>query len=294
MDSVWFARAVGTVDERIDDVAGKTIVITGASDGVGAAAARRLTADGENVVIVGRSPEKTKAVAAETGADSFVADFSELDQVRLLAADLKERYPRIDVLANNAGGMVSSDRPTVDGHENVLQVNYLAPFLLTNLLLDRLIESCAKVVNTSSAYQPLIRKVCVDDLLHDGRTSGMKGYALSKIAINMFILELDRRYRSDGLTCAAFHPGWVVSNFAPGSSSRAIALFQATGIGRIIGTTPEQGSDQLAWLATTAAGRDWTSGEYYVKRKAGKNHKITRDPEAARELWDRTAALLAR
>jgi NAD(P)-dependent dehydrogenase (short-subunit alcohol dehydrogenase family) len=271
---------------------GRTIVITGASDGVGAAAARRLRAGGENVVVVGRSADKTKAFAADMDADYFIADFSELSQVRRLADDLRERYPRIDVLANNAGGMINTGVPTVDGHENVMQVNYFAPFLLTSLLLDRLIESRAKVISTSSAYQPLVRKVTVEDLLRTERVGGPKAYALSKIAVIMFIRELDRRYNADGLRCASFHPGWVVSNFAPSSSSRAIAMFQATGIGRIIGTTPDQACNQLVWLATAFADRDWTSGEYYVKRRIGKNHKITNDPEAARELWDRTAALV--
>jgi NAD(P)-dependent dehydrogenase (short-subunit alcohol dehydrogenase family) len=271
---------------------GRTIVITGASDGLGAAAARQLHAAGHNVVVVGRSPEKTKSVAAELNVDHFVAEFSDLSQVRRLAGELRDRYPRIDVLANNAGGMVATGRPTVDGHENVLQVNYLASFLLTTLLLDRLVESRATVISTSSAYQPLVRKVTVDDLLQTERVGGPKAYALSKIAIIMFIRELDRRYSADGLTCASFHPGWVVSNFAPSSSSRAIAYFQATGIGRIIGTTPEQACRQLVWLATTCGDRDWTSGEYYVKRRIGRNHHITDDPEAARELWDRTAALV--
>jgi NAD(P)-dependent dehydrogenase (short-subunit alcohol dehydrogenase family) len=274
-------------------VTGRTIVITGASDGLGAAGARQLHASGENVVIVGRSPDKTKSVAAELGVDHFVADFSDLSQVRRLASELRDRYPRIDVLANNAGGMVDTGHPTVDGHENVLQVNYLAPFLLTTLLMDRLIDSCATVISTSSAYQPLIRRVTMDDLLHTEGAGGPKAYALSKIAIIMFIRELDRRHKADGLRCASFHPGWVVSNFAPSSSSRAIAIFQATGIGRIIGTTPEQARDQLVWLATTVGDRDWTSGEYFVKRQIGKTHKITHEPEAARELWDRTATLVA-
>ena len=272
---------------------GRTIVITGASDGLGAAAARQLRSSGENVVLVGRSPDKTKAVAAELDVDHFVADFADLSQVRRLASELRQGYPRIDVLANNAGGMVATGRPTVDGHENVLQVNYLAPYLLTSLLLDRLIESRATVISTSSAYQPLIRKATVDDLLHTERVGGPKAYALSKVAINMFIRELDRRHKTAGLTCASFHPGWVVSNFAPSSSSRAIAIFQATGIGRIIGTTPAQACDQLVWLATTVGDRDWTSGEYYVKRQIGKTYNITHDPEALRELWDRTAALVA-
>jgi NAD(P)-dependent dehydrogenase (short-subunit alcohol dehydrogenase family) len=115
---------------------GHTVVITGASSGIGAAAARRFRQLGATVA--GRSPERTAAVAAEIGAEPHLVDFSRLDDVRRLAEELLARYPRIDVLANNAGALLSSRRTTVDGHEMSFQVNYLAPFLLTNLLLDRL------------------------------------------------------------------------------------------------------------------------------------------------------------
>ena len=112
----------------------KTVIITGSSDGIGAAAARQLHADGHEVVVVGRSRQKTRAVGAEIGAERFVADFTRLDEVRELARALNAAYPRIDVLANNAGGMFGDASKTVDGCEVTFQVNYLAPFLLTRLL----------------------------------------------------------------------------------------------------------------------------------------------------------------
>lgn len=118
----------------------KTIVITGASDGIGAAAARRLRRGGDNVVLVGRSAAKTAAVAAELDAAYFVADFADLSQVRAQADKLRSEYPRIDVLGNNAGGMFSRMQRTADGHEITFQVNYLAPFLLTTRLVDVLVE----------------------------------------------------------------------------------------------------------------------------------------------------------
>lgn len=131
----------------------KTIVITGASDGIGAAAARRLRRAGEHVVVIGRSETKTHAVAAELDADCFVADFADLAQVRALAEKLRTRYPRIDVLANNAGGMTRTIRITNDGYEHTYQVNYLAPFLLTTQLMEVLVESRASIVNTTSSSQ---------------------------------------------------------------------------------------------------------------------------------------------
>ena len=128
----------------------RTIVITGASDGIGAAAARQLQAEGERVVIVGRSAEKTARVADELGAERHVADFADLAQVRALAAELRAQHDRIDVLANNAGGMFAQREVTVDGFEKTFQVNHLAGFLLTNLLRDVLVESRASVIQTAS------------------------------------------------------------------------------------------------------------------------------------------------
>lgn len=131
-------------------MSGRTIVITGASDGIGAAAARQLAAAGESVVLVGRSPRKTAALASELGLPHHIADYSSLAQVRRLAAELDAGYPAIDVLANNAGGLMGARTLTEDGFELTFQVNHLAGFLLTTLLLDKLIASRATVIQTSS------------------------------------------------------------------------------------------------------------------------------------------------
>lgn len=144
----------------------RTILITGASDGIGAAAARQLTRSGAKVVVVGRSQAKTTAVAQELGADYYVADFADLTQVRALADKIRSEYSRIDVLANNAGGMCRELEMTADGLEKTYQVNYLAPFLLTTQLLDMLVDSRATVVNTTSSSQRLLPKVTISDLEH--------------------------------------------------------------------------------------------------------------------------------
>lgn len=142
----------------------KTIVVTGASDGIGAAAARLLVRDGHDVIVVGRSEAKTRAVGEELGVPSFVADFARLHHVRALAAQLAEHRPNIDVLVNNAGAILGDRRVTADGFEETFQVNYLAPFLLTNLLLDRLLASGGLVVQTSSNAARLSARVDLDDL----------------------------------------------------------------------------------------------------------------------------------
>lgn len=271
---------------------GRTIVITGASDGIGAAAARRLCHNGENVVVVGRSESKTIAVARELNADYFVADFAELSQTRALAHELRSRYTRIDVLANNAGAMPNTPRMTDDGYDRTYQVNYLAPFLLTTLLLDVLVDSHAAVVNTSSVTQKkLLTGVDVEDLENTERRRPRKAYALAKLAIVLFTMELHRRYHGAGLSTAAFDPGFVDTNFGPASASRLIAVLRRTPVRRLA-KTADQGADQLVWLATSLSGTDWKSGEYYSRHQIARASPRAYDPVLSRELWDRSLASL--
>jgi NAD(P)-dependent dehydrogenase (short-subunit alcohol dehydrogenase family) len=267
----------------------ETIIITGASDGIGAAAARALSDSEHSVVIVGRSPEKTARVADALGADHFVADFSKLSEVRRLAAELRERYPRIDVLANNAGGIFGDRTITEDGHELTLQVNHLAPFLLTTLLMDHLILSKARVINTSSVAN-LSGNIDIDDL--DLRTKFTPGRAYSNAKLDniLFTSELARRFGAEGITAASFHPGVVASNFASESTSPLRVLYRSMLRHTLISS--EQGADTLVWLATTTPGRDWTSGEYYIKRKPGRTNRQADDPRLATALWERSAALV--
>jgi NAD(P)-dependent dehydrogenase (short-subunit alcohol dehydrogenase family) len=267
----------------------RTIVITGASDGIGAAAARALVAAGDRVVIVGRSPQKTEAIAAELGADHLIADFSTLAEVRVLAAELLRRYPRIDVLANNAGGILADRELTVDGHEKTFQVNHLAPFLLTTLLMDRLIESRATVINTSSAANRFGR-LNLDDLGNERKYSPNKAYGDAKLANILFTRELHRRYSGRGIVTAAFHPGIVATSFSTGSTSAMRFVYQ-TVLKRML-ITPEKGADTLVWLASTAAGVDWQSGEYYEKRRVGSTNSQASDAGLATALWERSVDMV--
>ena len=272
-------------------MAGRTIVITGASDGLGAAAAKRLCRSGETVVVVGRSPSKTAAVADSLGVDSHVADFADLGQVRELAARLLETYPRIDVLANNAGGMMNSREITVDGFEKTLQVNHLAPLLLTTLLLGRLVESKASVLNTSSMASRFVR-ADFDDLEALQGQHGALAYASSKLANILFTRELHRRYHGAGISTAAFHPGPVASNFSAEVSNPMFGLLYRTPLRHLALIGPEQGSDELVWLASATPGADWQSGEYYVKHKVAKPNKLAYDAGLAERLWDKSMELI--
>lgn len=270
---------------------GRTIVITGASDGIGAAAARRLSRNGEHVVVVGRSESKTKAVAAELSADYFVADFADLTQVRAVADKIRSEYPRIDVLANNAGGMCREIEITADGYEKTYQVNYVAPFLLTTHLMDVLVNSRATVVNTTSSSQRLIPRVRIDDLENTARRRPSIAYALTKLAIVLFTRELHRRYHPSGVSAATFHPGYVNSNFGDASGSRMLLFMKhRVPISARFTATADEGADQLVWLASSTPGVDWTPGEYYSKGKVARANRAAYDPELARELWDRTVA----
>ena len=269
----------------------RTIVITGASDGIGAAAAHKLHQKGHRVVVVGRSPEKTKAVAKEIGASYFLADFTRFADVRRLAQELRDACTRIDVLANNAGGIFGDPAKTVDGFEKTFQINHLAPFLLTHLLMDRLIESRAAIIQTSSVGARIAGKVVIDDLNHDRDFGAILAYGTAKLENILFTRELHRRYHAQGVSAAAFHPGSVASNFAVESSS-ILRLVATSGIARAFMIFPEKGAQQLVWLAETAPGEEWASGTYYEDRKpARRNNPQALDDNLARQLWDRSEQL---
>lgn len=268
----------------------RTIVITGASDGIGAAAARMLTQQDDQLVVVGRSATKTRAVARDIGADYFLADFTELAQVRKLASDLMREYPRIDVLANNAGGIMGARDVTVDEHEKTFQVNHLAPFLLTNLLMDVLAESNATIINTSSAAHNLMAKFAIDDLDAENSYNSRAAYGNAKLANILFTKELQKRFGDRGINAAAFHPGVVGSNFSVESAGLLKLAYGA--LNRFL-LTPTQGAETLVWLASTEPHVVWTPGEYYVKRKRVKVSANAQDANLAQQLWERSAAMVA-
>lgn len=267
----------------------KTIIVTGASDGIGAAGARQLHKNGNRVVLVGRSPHKTRTVADELGAEHFVADFTNLDDVRRLAHDLDSACDRIDVLVNNAGGIFGDRTKTVDGFERTVQVNHLAPFLLTNLLIETLINSRASIVQTASSGARLFGKLDIDDLDHDRDFTPQRAYGTAKLENILFTHELHRQHHSNGISAAAFHPGAVATSFATDSDSFMKSIYNSK-VGRTLMSTPEKGARQMIWLAEGEPGTDWKSGTYYEKRRPAKrNNPQASDSELARELWVRTA-----
>jgi NAD(P)-dependent dehydrogenase (short-subunit alcohol dehydrogenase family) len=277
------------------DIADKTVVVTGASDGIGAVAARKLAAKGANVVIVGRSADKLARVASDIKAESgrepatFTADFTSLDEVRKLASDLLDRLPQIHVLANNAGGVWPKRVETPDGHEQTFQVNHLAPFLLTALLRDRLAASApARIINTASTAHRGGR-LELDDLDYERRRyNSMQVYGTTKLENILFTRELSRRLADSDVTAVCLHPGTVLTGFGRDSW---FSLFTAQPPVKWFFKTPEQGADTLIWLATAPAS-ELEAGGYYVNRKLGSPTKAARDDALAADLWVRSAELV--
>lgn len=268
----------------------RTIVITGASDGIGAAAAKMLAHPADTLVLVGRSPEKTKALADELECDYLLADYTDLSQVRTLAEKLQNQYPRIDVLANNAGGIMAGREVTVDGHEKTFQVNHLAPFLLTTLLIEKLVADRATVINTSSAAHNAMSKFNIDDLDAEKHYGANAAYGNSKLANILFTKELQRRYGDHGVNAVAFHPGVVASNFSV-ESTGLIKLAYGK-LAQKFMLSPAQGADTLVWLATTTPGVDWEPGQYYARRKPTQPSRQAQDPALALQLWEHSAAMV--
>lgn len=271
------------VPSRMDD---RVVVVTGASSGIGRAAARELALLGAEVAVVGRNPERTGAVAEETGGRAFLADFDRLDSVRELAAALLDAYPRIHVLANNAGSLDQRRQDTADVNGTTFQRNHLAGFLLTALLLDRLRATAAdappgavRIVQTSSAAN-LSGRVRMDDL--DGRRGpwlrGFPAYGASKLENILFTRGLARRLSGTGVTAYAFHPGFVATGW--GGDSAIASLTKLAAI------SPEAGAAPLVRLAATAK-VPAPSGNYFDRLRApGRTNRQADDAGLARALWE--------
>lgn len=272
----------------------RTIVITGASDGIGAAAARQITSTEKDarVVLVGRSPQKTAAVAKETGAESHAVDFAHLDEVRDLAQLLDESCERIDVLANNAGGMFPGPVRTDDGFERTFQVNHLAPYLLTNLLIDKLVDSRAAVVNTSSIAARLFGKLDPADIqTWDGFTE-RRAYGNAKLANILFTEGLHARFHQLGLSAVAFHPGNVATNFAADAHGSFRRMYHGV-LKKVLLISADEGGARLRYFIDGRAGVAWESGRYYTKPgHLGRTNPQASDPELVRTHWERSAEML--
>ena len=271
---------------------GKVCVVTGATSGIGKAAATALARMGAQIVLVGRDQGRTEATAAEIGANAAVppkaeiADLASMEQVHALAGRLGS-LERIDVVVNNAGLVLGERRVTEDGFEHVFAVNHLAPFLLTNLLLPRLTGSApARVVTVTSDAHSAANLDLDDPNLEHGWDS-WRSYANSKLANILFTRELARRLDGTGVTANCAHPGVVRTGFG---REGTFFLRLGTTIARPFFLSPERGADTIVYLASSPDVASQTGG-FYVKRQRREPSAAARDDAAARKLWDISAKM---
>jgi NAD(P)-dependent dehydrogenase (short-subunit alcohol dehydrogenase family) len=270
------------------DMTGQVAVITGATSGIGAAAARQLHQLGVTVVVIGRAPNRTAAVAAEMGTEPIIADFARLADVRAAAAQVIERCDRLDLLVNNAGLSVTKRQETTDGHELTFQVNYLAPFLLTALLKGLLTASAPSRVITTASVANLTGFARIHDLETKHFIVGSTVYGTTKLENILFTRELGRRLSGDRVLATCFNPGLVATDLGRGNLSGAMYRSPL----RRLMKPAEGGADTLVWLATQPAER-LKQGGYCGNRRPGLVNAQALSGRLARQLWDRTEILLA-
>jgi retinol dehydrogenase-14 len=280
---------------RTRQMDGRTVLVTGGTGGIGKATAVGLAKMGAHVAITGRDAGRLGEAAREIRTagggpvDTFRADLSSQAEVRRLAGEVLEKLPRLDVLVNNVGGYWESRHLTADGLERTFAVNYLAPFLLTNLLLARLKESApARVVTVSSNVQA-VGRIDFDDLQGEQDYSGSLAYNQSKFADILFSYELARRLQGSGVTANALHPGVVNTGFGaedPGTIQRIFVPFV-----RPLMKTPEKGAATSIHVAS-APELEQVTGCYFANGRAKKSSLQSYDEALAARLWQVGARLV--
>ena len=276
-------------------MAGKFVLVTGGTGGIGKATAIGLAALGAQVGITGRDQARTEAAAAgirvapgSPAVDAFAADMAVRAGVRRLAAQVLGTYPRLDVLVNNVGGFWSHRHVTADGLERTFALNHLAPFLLTNLLLDRLTESAPARIVTVSSGAHAGGRIDFDDLQGERSYSGQRAYSQSKLANVMFTYELARRLEGTGVTATVLHPGVVRTSF--GAEDQAAHMAVVIRVARLFMTTPAQGAGTPVYLASSPEVEGIT-GRYFANRKPKTSSKASYDTTTAARLWQVSAGL---
>jgi NAD(P)-dependent dehydrogenase (short-subunit alcohol dehydrogenase family) len=276
---------------------GRIALVTGATSGIGQETALGLAARGAHVVLVGRDRARAEAARKDVTersqnphVDVLLADFASLDAVRGLAREFGERYPRLDLLVNNAGLVMRERILTADGYETTLAVNHLAPFLLTHLLRERLLASeSARVVNVASDAHRFVGGFNFDDPMSERGfgfptvVTGLRVYGMSKLANILFTIELARRLERTRVTTNAVHPGGVATRLgtnATGMLGKLIPLAM-----RPFMKTPEQGAATSLYVATSPAVAQ-TNGRYFADSREREPSSGARDANAAQRLWN--------
>jgi retinol dehydrogenase 14 len=269
-------------------MAGMTVLITGGTAGIGRATAEGLAAMGAHVTITGRDAARAEDAAREIRASSgarvdvLVADLSSQSEVRRLTEEALDRLPRIDVLVNNVGGYWNSRQITMDGIERTFAVNHLAPFLLTNLLLDRLQASEHARVITVASHAHTQGRIDFDDLQGIDSYSGARAYNQSKLANILFTYELARRSRGSGMVASAVHPGVVDTAFGAEDPSRTQRLLVP--LLRPFMKSAARGAE-TSIHAASAPELVGSSGRYFANRRSKRSSQRSYDEATASRLW---------
>jgi NAD(P)-dependent dehydrogenase (short-subunit alcohol dehydrogenase family) len=274
----------------------KNVLVTGGTAGIGKATAVGLAALGARVGITGRDRIRAEAAAADIRAasgnpavDVFIADMSAQAEVRRLAGEVLDAYPRLEVLVNNVGWFWAHRHVTADGLEHTFAVNHLGPFLLTNLLLGRLKASApARVVTVSSGAHAMGR-INFDDLQGSPAYSGQRAYNASKLANVMFTYELARRLAGSGVTATVLHPGVTRTEFGAGDQAGFIKVMLP--LLRPFMKTPAAGAATPIYLASSAE-VEGVTGRYFVNRRPKTSNKGSHDTATAARLWNVSADLV--
>lgn len=271
----------------------QTILITGATNGIGLITARELAAMGAQVVIAGRDParaaETVKSIKDTTGnprVDALVGDLSVQADVRRIAGEFRQRYDRLNVLINNAGGVFYRHRLSADGYDMTLALNHLSYFMLTNLLLDLIKESAAaRIINVSSTAHRAAR-INPDDLTKRFKFGGWRAYSQTKLMNILFTYELARRL--DGsVTANSLHPGVVATHLGRSTDGIFRGMWN---FWEMVGPGPERGAKTSVYLASSPDVSGVT-GKYFVNCKPQRSSRESYNEDTARRLWDASREL---
>lgn len=276
--------------DRVTELSGITAVITGATRGLGLETAVRLAGRGATVIITGRDPARIEAALDEirkrTGSSSasgLKADFTSMADVRRLAAEALAQTPRLNLLINNAGTVYAQRTITVDGLEATFAVNHLAPFLLTRLLLDRIIANAPARIVTVASHAHYHGTLDFGDYGFERDYRIMRAYSRSKLCNVLFTRELARRLEGTGVTANALHPGTIATNIwsgAPAWARPVLALAK-----RFMMEPTPTGAERIVWLATSPEVAE-TTGHYFERNRSVEPSALAQDDALGRELWE--------